>query len=595
MAATTWRMAGIDTFGGDLELSELRLWGATAALDAGATLTCSHAPMAGILENLRDGDLATSCRWRAADVRSPGFFIQWVTPAAVDAWCVRLASPAKDLSVARYDLAYPRAGLWLSARNGDLVYGSGLSMARVSQPSYGIPFGWSPMDGPLADSSGFLGAAMSADGQVIAVVSFGSTSAKLSLSKDGGATWVQPAGPLASSSGFGGIAMSADGQVIAVTGFGASTGKVSLSKDGGTTWTQPAGPVGDSSGFIGVGMSADGQTVAVAGYGSANAKLSLSKDGGSTWTQPSGLVPNSTGFSGAAVSADGQTIAAATPTNASAKLNLSRDGGATWTQPAGAVPGTGGFWDVKLSGDGKTIVATGQGSSAARLSLSRDGGATWTQPAAPVAGSQGFGAVAISADGLSILVGAQGSTAVANLSRDGGVTWAQQTGVVSGTTGILGGAFAAGGSIAVMVGCGSSAAVVSKLLSNDPTYVAQPLTSGKVSALTLPSEVQPLPQGLQGMGGSSVTKLLDTEFGGAGRIYGTVARKATPANTPLSRRVRLHRSVDGYLAREVWSKADGSYEFRELNPRYEYDVIAWDHELQEFSTVTNNQLAEVVA
>ena len=89
-------------------------------------------------------------------------------------------------------------------------------------------------------------------------------------------------------------------------------------------------------------------------------------------------------------------------------------------------------------------------------------------------------------------------------------------------------------------------------------------------------------------------KLLDAEFGGAGRIYGTVTRKETPANVPLGRRVRLHRSVDGYLARETWSKADGSYEFRGLNPRYEYDVIAWDHELQEYSAVANNQLAEVV-
>jgi hypothetical protein len=110
----------------------------------------------------------------------------------------------------------------------------------------------------------------------------------------------------------------------------------------------------------------------------------------------------------------------------------------------------------------------------------------------------------------------------------------------------------------------------------------------------LPGSV-PVAQGLQATRRTRVSKLIDTEFGGTGRIYGTVARKATPANTPLSRRVRLHRSADGYLARETWSKADGSYEFRELNPRYEYDVIACDHERQEFSTVANNQLAEVVA
>ena len=84
----------------------------------------------------------------------------------------------------------------------------------------------------------------------------------------------------------------------------------------------------------------------------------------------------------------------------------------------------------------------------------------------------------------------------------------------------------------------------------------------------------------------------DTEFGGKGMIYGSVARQGTPANMPLKRRVRLHRSKDGYLARETWSKADGSYEFREISAKYEWDVIAWDHELQDFSTVANNQLAE---
>ncbi|WP_187427541.1 LamG domain-containing protein [Comamonas sp. Z1] len=100
-------------------------------------------------------------------------------------------------------------------------------------------------------------------------------------------------------------------------------------------------------------------------------------------------------------------------------------------------------------------------------------------------------------------------------------------------------------------------------------------------------------QGLQAMNAHRVRKLIDVEFGGQGRIYGTVARKNTPANVPLRRRVRLHRSADGYLARETWSKADGSYEFRDISTRYEWDVIAWDHELQEYSTVANNQLAEV--
>lgn len=108
------------------------------------------------------------------------------------------------------------------------------------------------------------------------------------------------------------------------------------------------------------------------------------------------------------------------------------------------------------------------------------------------------------------------------------------------------------------------------------------------SALVLSSEVSPLAQGLQATGSQGISKLMDVECGGQGRIYGTVASKGAPANGLLHRRVRLHRSVDGYLARETWSKTDGSYEFRDISTRYEYDVIAWDHELSFRSVVANN-------
>jgi hypothetical protein len=102
----------------------------------------------------------------------------------------------------------------------------------------------------------------------------------------------------------------------------------------------------------------------------------------------------------------------------------------------------------------------------------------------------------------------------------------------------------------------------------------------------------PVSQGLQAMSMRTVYgKLIDVSL---------AARAAFTARSRKGRRpmcrcagVRLHRSVDGYLARETWSKADGSYEFREISTRYEWDVIAWDHELQEYSTVANNQLAEV--
>ena len=124
------------------------------------------------------------------------------------------------------------------------------------------------------------------------------------------------------------------------------------------------------------------------------------------------------------------------------------------------------------------------------------------------------------------------------------------------------------------------------------TLPVRTLSQRQHTVLQIRGEATPA-QGLQSMVRHRASKLIDVECGGQGRIYGTVSRKETPANMPLRRRVRLHRSVDGYLARETWSKADGSYEFREISTRYEWDVIAWDQELQEYSTVANNQLAEV--
>ena len=93
--------------------------------------------------------------------------------------------------------------------------------------------------------------------------------------------------------------------------------------------------------------------------------------------------------------------------------------------------------------------------------------------------------------------------------------------------------------------------------------------------------------------GPDLLNVRDAEFGGRGVIYGAVTDDRTKA--PMQCRVRLRRSRDGLLAREVWSKADGSYRFDGINERYEYDIEAWDHEKAYFSMVANNQLAEVAA
>lgn len=90
------------------------------------------------------------------------------------------------------------------------------------------------------------------------------------------------------------------------------------------------------------------------------------------------------------------------------------------------------------------------------------------------------------------------------------------------------------------------------------------------------------------------SKLLDTEFGGWGCIYGTVELFAQTGNIPLPRRVRLHRSRDGLLVRETWSDVQGNYRFDHITDRYKYDVIAWDHEGLQQSVVANDLTPEAM-
>lgn len=75
----------------------------------------------------------------------------------------------------------------------------------------------------------------------------------------------------------------------------------------------------------------------------------------------------------------------------------------------------------------------------------------------------------------------------------------------------------------------------------------------------------------------AVQKSRDYIHGGAGRIDGFVEEKGTP-NTPLRRKVRLHRDVDGLMVRETWSDAStGAYTFTDINPAYTYTAIAYDY------------------
>ena len=124
-AARYWRVVGIRAYGGgDLELSELHLYGGGGRVDAGATLTCSHTPAAGALGNLKDADTATSCRFAGADVRSSGFFLCWDMGSPVEVVGLRPASAAENaLYISSLLLQYLDSGTWVfAAQPGRFVW-----------------------------------------------------------------------------------------------------------------------------------------------------------------------------------------------------------------------------------------------------------------------------------------------------------------------------------------------------------------------------------------------------------------------------------------------------------------------------------------
>ena len=149
-AARYWRFAGLEALAaGDLELTEIALFIGSSRVDVSATLTCSHAPVAGALADLMDGDTSTACRFAAADVRSAGFFLQWDFggPVAVDAFKLGApSSPALFLSTAQV-LRADSPGAWaVVAEFSGIVY-PGAGVFTATAPGDGVvSTEWNPAD-----------------------------------------------------------------------------------------------------------------------------------------------------------------------------------------------------------------------------------------------------------------------------------------------------------------------------------------------------------------------------------------------------------------------------------------------------------------
>ena len=86
----------------------------------------------------------------------------------------------------------------------------------------------------------------------------------------------------------------------------------------------------------------------------------------------------------------------------------------------------------------------------------------------------------------------------------------------------------------------------------------------------------------------------DIYDGGNGRIVGTVMEKRSPSNSPLVRRVRLHKSRDGRPLAETWSSATGDYVFRNIDSAENYYVVAFDHLGNYRGVIADNLTPEIM-
>jgi hypothetical protein len=76
--------------------------------------------------------------------------------------------------------------------------------------------------------------------------------------------------------------------------------------------------------------------------------------------------------------------------------------------------------------------------------------------------------------------------------------------------------------------------------------------------------------------GSTLTRR-DYQFGGSGRIAGTVKEKGA-TDQPLQRRVQLYDETSKIMTREVWSDpVTGAYLFENIDPLLTYTIISYDY------------------
>ena len=568
MAATTWRVNAIDTYaGGDLELSALHLYDETGRVDAAATLTCSHVPVSGSLANLQSEDFGVSCRFAAAAVRSPGFYLQWVFSSAVEVKYLRAGrATAADEFMARCTLQRKALGGWDVADLGRFPLPPVGALTDV--PKYGplfnmTPTPWRSIISAETPAVGWFSAALSGNGNTAIL---GANGGGLQLRRDGGPWQLQ------ASLGTGVwtcAAVSRDGQRLLAA---RQDGLVFRSSDRGATWGVVA-TLGSRPWFFAhhVGDGSIGWLTTLAGG------VYKTTDFWNTWE----AAPLSTTEEWVSIRAseDGVHVVAAAFTSGS--IAVSHDSGATFTlrKPPGFIQAL----SCDISEDGMTIIAGGYLTGGPQIS--RDGGATWSQTSLAT-GNWQF--VRMSGDASELLAGSLVLDQNVHSSLDGGATWNVVPGLPTAGWSRCGSTR----DMRVLLVCtrNSGSQYLYERVSADPTFLppfirttdARPAVMARapVPAHTTPT----LPP---------ADTVRDVEVGGPGTVYGTTRTKGTP-NQPAKARVVLLHQRSKLPVRETWSDpVTGYFEFKGIDTNQQFIVLAEDAD-GNFRPVAANRLTPEV-
>lgn len=188
MAARYWRVIGLRTDGSaGVALTQAVLWGASAVIPA--ALSASHAPVAGGLASLTDGELSDTTAWTRAQVAAPGFALTWDAGTAVDAVNVQFGSgdsPAQWVRVYTLQSSTDRA-TWTTVGTFVLAWPGAHVLAPL--PSIGDPWADKVVSlllfdgGTLTDSADSSGAWTASGGA--AVVASGGVGDSGALSLNG--------------------------------------------------------------------------------------------------------------------------------------------------------------------------------------------------------------------------------------------------------------------------------------------------------------------------------------------------------------------------------------------------------------------------